>query len=106
MDELRGQREQSETRRAESEMALLRKLHEVGKKITEQLDDPDQVIRLVLEVSLELTRAETGDFHLYENGRLGTTYFTSREGERVLPAERVRGEAAERVARGIVAHVA
>jgi signal transduction histidine kinase len=106
VDELQSQREHSETGRAESERAHLGKLHEVGKKITEQLDDPDQVIRLVLEVSLELTRAQTGDLHLYEGSHLGTTYFTSREGERVLPAERIQGETAERVARGIIARVA
>jgi GAF domain-containing protein len=93
-------------KREQSERKRLVKLHEVDKKITKQLNDPDQVIRLVLEDALELTQAQTGDLHLYENGRLGTTYFTSREGERVLPAEREKDPSVDRINRGIVARVA
>lgn len=93
-------------KRAESGKDRLRRLHEVDKEIIKQLAEPDQVMRMVLESALVLTNAETGDLHLYEGGKLGTTYFTSRENDKILDAVRKDGAEAEQFVRGIVAHVA
>ncbi|MDT7779450.1 MAG: two-component system, NtrC family, sensor kinase [Acidobacteriota bacterium] len=84
----------------------LRALHEIDQKIVMQLDNPDKVMVMVLVDAMSLTGAETGDLHLHEGGRLGTTYVTRREGRRIHPPRRLEGDEIRGLPRGIVTHVA
>lgn len=86
----------------------LEALHKVGEKIISQHDDPEHVIRVILQSAMELSAAEVGTLHLYEAGRPGKTYLNKEGSEAVeLPENDVDSTDADSdIMRGIVALVA
>ncbi|HYX71351.1 MAG TPA: GAF domain-containing protein, partial [Nitrososphaera sp.] len=93
-------------RKVTTKEAQLIALREVDQRIISQLDNPDQVMRAILEGALILNRAEKGYLHLCEQGVVKTIYVAQANGNGGLISvdkdDVVRGERF----RGIVAHVA
>jgi GAF domain-containing protein len=92
---------------AETGRKRLRALHQIDQNIISQLDNPDQVMHVILENALVLTQAETADLHLYDQQTNTTTYF-ARLTDSPFQTERIdfSDEQTHVIQRGIVAHVA
>lgn len=87
----------------------LEALHKIDKEIIRQMGDTDQVMRVVLTLSLQLTTAERADLDLYKQARVATTYFARHSTtESTIILERVDADdvRANQIQRGIIAHVA
>jgi GAF domain-containing protein len=84
----------------------LEALREIEQKIVTQLDDPDQVIRVVLTEAMKLIGADSCELHLYEEDRLGTTYSARKNDGTILQPRRYDAGEAPPSRQGIVMHVA
>ena len=95
--------------RSETSVKRLRALHDVSEEIIYQTDDPDQVMRAILENGMLLTNAETGDLHLYDGDSLDSVYFATRSAvdqERVISRVDSTDLVFDKIERGVVAYVA
>lgn len=94
--------------KAETGKKRLEALHKVVEKIIGQQDDPELVIRIVIQSAMALSEAEVGTLHLYEAGTVGKIYVNKEGAEGVeLPADKIDlEEGAGNIMRGIVELVA
>lgn len=94
---------------ADRRQRKLKALDEVGRKVVEQLDHPDQVMRAIVRHALELTRASISDLDLYDTGEWITHYRARTDPggavEALDPLD-LRQPGAKRPPRGIMHYVA
>lgn len=86
--------------------ARLEALRKVDRKIISQLDDPDQVMRTILQNTVSLTGAEFVSLYLYEVDRLSMIYRAHLEDDQRQEPAIERIETPRLPTGGIVNHVA
>jgi GAF domain-containing protein len=84
----------------------LQALRAIEQRMMTQLDDPGQVMRVVLAESMKLLDADSCELHLYDEGRPGTTYSARKDDGTMLQPRRYDGRESPPSRHGIVTHVA
>jgi GAF domain-containing protein len=93
-------------RKMTAKEAQLIALREVDQRIISQLDNPDQVMRTILEGALILNKAEKGYLYLCEQGTVKTIYIAQANGNGDLISIHKEDAAPGERLSGIVANVA
>lgn len=84
----------------------LKALNRVDTKIIAQADNPDAVMRAIVENALLLTQADSSDLSLYIDGDLRVSYFAHQDESQNIVTEIADRENTTDLPQGIIAHVA